>query len=1168
MIARALGVLTIVALLVISSVSIGFGKQENEESKRYLIGLKDDGVNLWSIPGIRVVEDYKNGFYIIETTEGSIDKISRGSILIVPLDGRMALDFYPSEFSFDPLNERPSFQKNLRSGKNSRTYVVQFIGPIKREWIDQAERLGAKFLGTVSHIGILVRADSETMSQISNLRHVRWSGKYEPAFKFSSEVARRVGSVPLSIILFPDSDPMVFSKSIVAWGVTVQMASSRSRMIQVFADSSLIPFIAGREEVRTIYSRDPILPLDAPSNSIHKVQDAWNVSRSGLPGSLTGQSPGPDGIEGTSDDYFEVVGIQGSGLDIGQADKGHPDFYMGPHGSRVVRFTDRTGNSVPDGFENGYAWGTHLAGVVIGNGFSWEYHNGLNTSDDNWDWTEAGVVPEGKVVFDGIQGFGSGFFPSPIYWVDEYDLGANTNLATWFSIPSDYGSTSWNIDNGIDGQNDRMIITPAGDFGPGQNTLASLSQSKNGLTLGASQNFRPGRIDAVDPDLVFGNSSRGGASQSYGRLKPDLVAVGTSVISALSCGEWQYNDDHGIPNPLPDYVLGIDEYDCTLGALGQDGIPDYRFLSSTAVSAAMAAGLNMLTREYLRENFGMNNRTQIHSQLTKALLINGAVRMNSALYDYPGYDQGWGRIDLENSLFPKPPRKRLLEEGNLSSTGVWMPSSIDLNISSPTIPLKVTLVWIDSAGRALNRDLNLRITSPSGVEYRGNVYGTVGPYDGWSIPNPQVSDANPLWDRVGPDGWDDVNNVEQVEVQNPEIGPWKIEVVGFSIPEETNFALVVSGGIGAFLILPPTNLTTVAIGNDVRLDWDASASSTVDHYLIYRATDQREFDFSDSIYNTSNDPQSLRTNWTDIGAAAPGSSREYYYIVRAVSGAGKKSITSNTAGKWTSEFPEGLSAFSLPLESFVMRNVSWFSENIPGTEFVRWMSSSGHWVTHYPSMGVGVMDVPVVMGRAYEISVSSPTNFTFCGYPASMIRFQEGFGESLVFRKSLSARTEGNDVNLSWGSVTGASEYSIFRSDRREGLHNLSPCPIANTTETYWIDPGIIKDQNSEYYYMVIPRDSASGMGSSTYSTGVFTVVHQSGSETFALPLKPVEVHSLDWYCDNIPGVVGMGYVIIGVWKFHTGEMPEDVYDVSVAQSEGFQISIEGTVTRSTFIGY
>ena len=929
------------------------------------------------------------------------------------------------------------------------------------------------------------------------------------------------------------------------------------------------PHIAGGGGVRADYLGDPIYPLDAPSNSIHKVLDAWNVSRSGLPSSLTGQSPGPDGVEGTSDDYFEVVGIQGSGLDIGQADRGHPDFYIGPHGSRVIRFTDRTGSSVPDGYVNGYAWGTHLAGVAIGNGFSWEYHSGLNTSDDNWDWTEAGVVPEGKVVFDGIQMFGGGLMPSPIYWVDEYNLGANTLLVTWFGNPGvDYGSDSFDIDALIDQRNDALITAPAGDFGSSENTLAGVSQSKNGLTLGASQNFRPGRLDATDPGLVFENSSRGGASQSFGRLKPDLVAVGTSVISALSCGEWQYNEDHGIPNPRPDYILGVDEYDCTLGSLGQDGIPDYRYLSSSVVSAAMAAGLNMLTREYLRENFGVTNRTEIHSQLTKALLINGAVRMNSTIHDYPSYDQGWGRIDLENSLFPRSPKKILFEEGNLSSPGVWVPSSVNLSISAPSIPIKITLVWIDSPGRSLNRDLNLKITSPTGIEYRGNVYGISGSYDGWSIPNPLVSDSNPLWDRIGPDGWDDVNNVEQVEVHNPEIGTWKIEVVGFDIPEETNFAVVVSGAIGPFLLPPPTNLSTAAIGDDVYLDWDASASPNVDYYLIYRSVDQREFEFTSPVYNTSGDPQPLRTNWTDFGAAAPGSPREYYYVVRAASSYGGKSTTSNTAGKWTKDMLQGLSAFSLPLEPYVIHNISWYADNIPNTEFMRWMDSSGHWVTHHTSQGAGVDDTQAKVGDGYEISLASPTNFTFCGYPASMIRFQEGLGDSIAFRKGLTAQESGPDVVLAWSHASGSAEYHVFRSTERNGLHNLSLQPIATvpSSQNSWTDVGLLS-LPGEHYYIVMSVRPDGELGSSTYTVGVITVEYQSGSDTFAPPMK-IDIHSLDWYCDVIPNVVGMAYIVDQVWKFHAREMPEGVYDMEVLQGEGYQISFNGSTTKNTYVGY
>ena len=163
-------------------------------------------------------------------------------------------------------------------------------------------------------------------------------------------------------------------------------------------------------------------------------------------------------------------------------------------------------------------------------------------------------------------------------------------------------------------------------------------------------------------------------------------------------------------------------------------------------------------------------------------------------------------------------------------------------------------------------------------------------------------------------------------------------------------------------------------------------------------------------------------------------------------------------------------------------------------------------------------------------------------------------------RKGFQDATEDDPVD--------AYRYLVFRSDKRGGLHNLSLSPIANTAETYWRDTGIIGNQNSEYYYMVIPLDSASGMGSSTYSVGVFTMNYQTGSDTFALPLESTGPNSLDWYCDNIPNVVGTAYVTSEMWKFHAREMPEGVYDVEVLQGEGYQISFNGNTTGHTFVGY
>jgi hypothetical protein len=107
----------------------------------------------------------------------------------------------------------------------------------------------------------------------------------------------------------------------------------------------------------------------------------------------------------------------------------------------------------------------------------------------------------------------------------------------------------------------------------------------------------------------------------------------------------------------------------------------------------------------------------------------------------------------------------------------------------------------------------------------------------------------------------------------------------------------------------------------------------------------------------------------------------------------------------------------------------------------------------------------------------------------------------------------------------------------------------------------------SEYYYWVVPINAAGERGSSTYSVGVWVGTYQKGSDTVSSPLKLQDETTIDEMCDANKYIVGIAYLIKGVWKFHSREMPASAYNSVFAQSLGYQISSENDV-QLVFIGY
>ncbi|NOX58179.1 MAG: S8 family serine peptidase [Planctomycetes bacterium] len=206
-----------------------------------------------------------------------------------------------------------------------------------------------------------------------------------------------------------------------------------------------------------------------------------------------------------------------------------------------------------------------------------------------------------------------------------------------------------------------------------------------------------------------------------------------------------------------------------------------------------------------------------HAATAKAMLINTA---NSYAFSGAGADltrthQGWGLPSVSN-LYDRKDNFTIIDE-----TALVVPfgtAQFSRTISS-ALPfndeLRVTMVYTDRAGSpaaGVHRvnDLSLKVTSPSNVVYWGNQGLLTG---NLSVPG---GSSNTL------------DTVENVFIDLPEDGIWKVEVLGDEIvldghlgtgALDADFALVIYGGQACpipVFSLQPIN-TQACMGDDVTL---------------------------------------------------------------------------------------------------------------------------------------------------------------------------------------------------------------------------------------------------------------------------------------------------------------------------------------------------------------
>ena len=237
-------------------------------------------------------------------------------------------------------------------------------------------------------------------------------------------------------------------------------------------------------------------------------------------------------------------------------------------------------------------------------------------------------------------------------------------------------------------------------------------------------------------------SSRGPTKEQ--RFKPDVVAPGTCILSTLS--------------------RRVATTDTTFGTSS-----DARFFFDTGTS--MATPLVAGCAAVLRETLVRNGTADPSAALIKALLVNGAVEVSGQYSPTeagpsPNNNSGFGRVDLVGSVVVPGPDSNAgfgeggpLKQGEENTFTVTIPGTPPHGHGAAPAALgatfKMTLVWTDPAGAALQNDLDLIVRAANGDERHGNM-GTGK-------------------------GFDRRNNVEQVRWVNMPAGPATITIRAFRI---------------------------------------------------------------------------------------------------------------------------------------------------------------------------------------------------------------------------------------------------------------------------------------------------------------------------------------------------------------------------------------------------
>jgi hypothetical protein len=702
------------------------------------------------------------------------------------------------------------------------------VGPVKQEWLDQLESR-AEVVTYIPNNAYLVRADRSALEQIESLKSssgfVQWMGAYRPAYKIAPEIALDSGNEIFVTVQMLNSEREPSDVQSVASYASEPLAEGALSYlnytnVRMKVHPSRLAEIARRSDV--VWIEPALKPqlLDERQGLIL----SGNFTGNQLANSSYLSWLASKGITGSPG---FLVDVADSGIDQGVLDPAviHPDFLNDAGLSRVVYARLILGNQIEGTTNDIDGHGTINAGIVGGHNSATGFPN---TDGEGYSFG-LGLHPFVRL---GVSKIFNPDFTNPnfLLMVDSmYSDGARISSNSWGSYDNSYTTDSQLYDSlvrdarrGTPGNQELTIIFASGNRG--QNNLTVPGTAKNVITVGASENIRPG-IDgcqitsegADDIDSIISFSS--GGKTTDGRVKPDLVAPGTHIQGPAS--QDQFYSGGGVCGPM----------------FFPAGQTLYTWSSGTSHSTPAVAGAAAVLRQFFEETISQAPSPA----MMKAFLTNSATYMtgNLAGGSLPGVSQGWGLASLGRAL-DDTPRLMIDQDEVISETGRVI--TIRGRVGDPNKPFRVTLAWTDAPGSPAanpvvnNLDLQVDV---DGKTYLGNQFAGAVSTEGGTP--------------------DSLNNVEAVYAPDGVSGDFEVRVVaanitgdgvpGNSDTTDQDFALVVYNvegeGGGGGPVDPPPSVSIQSpvggekwmVGNTVRILWDASDDKQIQSQRVEYSSD-------------------------------------------------------------------------------------------------------------------------------------------------------------------------------------------------------------------------------------------------------------------------------------------------------------------------------------------